>query len=62
MLASYLPVGWCREEKCVSLLPACGLVSEEEMCKPRTCVLVGVMRKNVSLVPACGWLSGGEIC
>ena len=26
MLASYLGVGWCREEKCVSLLPRCGWV------------------------------------
>ena len=42
MLASYLRVGWCREEKCVSLLPACGWVSGGEMCLPRTCVWVGV--------------------
>ena len=24
MLASYLGVGWCREEKCVSILPSVG--------------------------------------
>ena len=32
VLASYLCVGVCREEKCVSLLPACGWVSGGEMC------------------------------
>ena len=32
MLASYLGVGGCREEKCVSLLPRCGLVSGGELC------------------------------
>ena len=26
-LASYLVVGGCREEKCVSFLPSCGWVS-----------------------------------
>ena len=31
VLASYLGVGVCREEKCVSLLPRCGLVSGGEM-------------------------------
>ena len=32
VLAFYLGVGGCREEKCVSLLPRCGLVSGVEMC------------------------------
>ena len=32
MLSSYLDVGGYREEKCVSLLPKCGLVSGGEMC------------------------------
>ena len=32
MLASYLDMGGCREEKCVSLLPRFGLVSGGEMC------------------------------
>ena len=32
VLASYLGVGGCREEKCVSLLTRCGLVSGGEMC------------------------------
>ena len=31
MLASYLGVGGCREEKCVNLVPRCGWVSGE-MC------------------------------
>ena len=31
MLASYLGVGGCREEKCVSLVPTCGWVSGGEM-------------------------------
>ena len=31
LLASYLGVGGCREEKCFSLLPRCGLVSGGEM-------------------------------
>ena len=32
VLASYLGVGWCREEKCVSLIATCGCVSGGEMC------------------------------
>ena len=32
MLTSYLGVGGCLEEKCVSFLPRCGLVSGGEMC------------------------------
>ena len=32
MLTSYLRVGGCREEKCFSLVPRCGWVSEGEMC------------------------------
>ena len=32
MLTSYLGVGGCWEEKCVSLLPRCGWVSGGEMC------------------------------
>ena len=75
MLASYLCVGGCREEKCVSLLPRCGWVSGGEMCYPPTYVWVGVERRNVlasyigvggcreekcvSLLPRCGWVSGG---
>ena len=87
MLASYLrvcgcrdekPVGGCREEKCVSLVPACGWVSGGEVCSPRTYVRVGVGRRNVlasflraggcreekcvSLVPTCVCVSGGEMC
>ena len=47
MLASYLRVGWCREEKCVSLLLGVGGCREE---------------KCVSLVPSCRLVSGGEMC
>ena len=76
MLASYLRVGGCREEKCVSPVPRCGWVSEG-VCYPRTYVLVDVGRsvlasylrvggcweeKCVSLVPTCGWVLGGEKC
>ena len=32
VLASYLGVSGCLEEKCVSLVPRCGLVSGGEMC------------------------------
>ena len=32
VLASFLGVGGCREEKRVSFLPRCGWVSGEEMC------------------------------
>ena len=32
VLASYLGVGGCREEKCVSLLHRCGLVLGGEIC------------------------------
>ena len=32
MLASYLGVGGCREEKCFSLVPRCRSVSGGEMC------------------------------
>ena len=42
MLASYLGVGGCNEEKCVSLVPRCGFVSES---------------KCVSLLARCGWVS-----
>ena len=51
MLTSYLGVGGCREEKCVSLLPTFG-------------VGVGGCReeKCVSLLARCGWVSGGEMC
>ena len=78
MLASYLGVGGCREEKCVSLLLKCGWVSGGEMCYLPTLVLVGVGRRNVlasylgvggcreekcvSFLPRCGWVSGGEMC
>ena len=47
MLASYLGVGGCREEKCVCLLARCGWGREE---------------KCVSILPRCGWVSGGEMC
>ena len=78
MLASYLGVGGCREEKSVSLLPRCGWVSVGEMCWPHTWVWVVVGRRNVlasylgvggcreekcvSLLPGFVWVSGGEIC
>ena len=32
VLASYLGVGGCREEKCINFLPRCGWVSGGEMC------------------------------
>ena len=44
VLASYLRVGGCREEKCVSLLLGVGWCREE---------------KCVSFLPRCGWVSGG---
>ena len=47
VLVYYLGVGGCWEEKCVSLLPRCGWVSEG---------------KCVSLLPRCEWVSGGEMC
>ena len=49
MLVSYLGVGECREEKCVSLLPRCGWVSRGEMYFPPTYsyVWVGVGSRNV---------------
>ena len=47
MLASYLRVVGCREEKCVRLLPRCGWVSGDEMCSPPTYVWVDVGRRNV---------------
>ena len=47
MLSSYLRVCGCQEEKCVSDVPACGWVSGGEMCLSRTCVKVGVGRRNV---------------
>ena len=78
MLASYLGVGGCREEKYVSLLPKCWLVSGGEMCSLPTYVWVGVGRRNVlasylsvggcreekcvSLLARCGWVSEGEMC
>ena len=78
MLASFLRVGGCLEEKCVSLVPACGWVSGGEVCYPPTGVWVGVVRRSllayylrvgvcreekcVSLLPTCGWVSGGEVC
>ena len=47
MLASYLGVCGCREEKCVSLLLRVGVCLEE---------------KSVSLLARFGWVSGGEMC
>ena len=47
MLASYLRVGECREEKCVSLVATWAWVSGGEMCYPRNYVWVGVGRRNV---------------
>ena len=47
MLASYQGVGWCLEEKCISLLPMCGWVSGGEIYFPPTNVWVGVGRRNV---------------
>ena len=46
MLTSYLRVGGCREEKCVSLIPTYS----------------GCQEECVSLVPRYGWVSGGEMC
>ena len=36
VLASYLGVGGCREEKCVRVVPTGGWVSGGEMCYPLT--------------------------
>ena len=36
VVSSYLGVCRCREEKCFSLLPRCGLVSGGEMFYPST--------------------------
>ena len=47
VLTSYIGVVGCREEKCASFLPRCGLVSGGEC---------------VSLLPRCGWVSGEEMC
>ena len=47
MLASYLRVGGCREEKCVASYLGVGGCREE---------------KCVSLLSRCGWVSGGEMC
>ena len=44
MLASYLRVGGCREEKCVSLLRRLGWVSGGEMYFPPNYVWVGFWR------------------
>ena len=64
MLASYLRVGVCRDEKCVSLLARCGCMGIG-----RTNVLASYLgvggyleAKCVSLLDRCGWVSGGEIC
>ena len=46
-VTSYLGVGGCREEKCVSLLPRCGWVSGGEMYFSPTYVWVCVGRRNV---------------
>ena len=43
VLASYLGVGGCREEKCVSLIPTCRWVSGG-MCYPPTYLGVGGCR------------------
>ena len=74
MLTSYLGVGGCREEKCVSLLPRLGWVSGGEMYFPPTYVWVVFGRRNVSvsylrvggcweecvsLVTSCRWVLGG---
>ena len=74
MLASYLLVGWCRGEKCVSLVPMCGWVLRGTR-EPHTYVWMGVGGRSVlasylhvcgcreemcvSLVLSCGWVSGG---
>ena len=70
VLVSYLRVCGCLEEKCISLVPACGWLSGGEICQPPTCVWVSVGKRNVSasylhvggcweekcvsLLPACG--------
>ena len=63
MLAYYLGVGGCWEEKCVSLLARCEWVSGG-LCLLPTFMWVGVGRINVlaSYVPRCGWVSGDEMC
>ena len=78
MLASYLCVGGCRDEKCVSLVRTCARVSGGEMYFPSSYVWVGVGKRKVlasylgvggcweekcvSLLARCGWVSGGEMC
>ena len=47
VLASYLGMGTCRKEKCVSPYLGGGGYREE---------------KCVSLLPRCGWVSGDEMC
>ena len=56
VLASYLSVGGCREEKCVSLVRRRNLLASY--------LDVGgcLEEKSVSLVPRCEWVLGGEIC
>ena len=62
VLASYLGVGGCREEKCVSLLPRCGWVRKENVLASYLGVGGCQEEKCVSLLPRCGWMSGGEMC
>ena len=62
MLTSYLGVGGCREEKCVSLLPRCGWMSGGEMLASYLGVGGCQVEKCVSLLAWCGWVSGGEMC
>ena len=63
MLASYLGVGGCREEKCVSLLPRCGVgVGRRNVLASYLGVGGCREEKCVSLLARCGWVSGGEMC
>ena len=62
MLASYLGVGGCREEKCVTSYLGVGGCREEEWLASYLGVDGCRQEKCVSLVPTCGWVSGGEMC
>ena len=59
MLTSYLGVGGCREEKCVSLVPTCRWVSGCVSLVPTCNVLASYL--GVRLLPRCGWVSEGEM-
>ena len=63
MLASYLGLGGCREEKCVSLIATCGCVSGGKNLIASYLGVGGCRdEKCVSLLATCGCVSGGEMC